>query len=73
MAQLKGIVAVAVYTLVVSLAFWFVVKAVMGLRVSKEEEIERSRSGRARRRGVRHLFAAHAGDESRSRLRVFLN
>jgi len=39
MAQLKGIVAVAVYTLVVSLAFWFVVKAVMGLRVSKEEEI----------------------------------
>jgi Amt family ammonium transporter len=39
MAQLKGIVAVAAYTLVVSLAFWFVVKAVMGLRVSKEEEI----------------------------------
>ena len=40
MAQLKGILAVAVYTLVVSLAFWLVVKAVMGLRVSKEEEID---------------------------------
>jgi len=40
MAQLKGIVAVGVYTLVVSLAFWFIVKAVMGLRVSKEEEID---------------------------------
>ena len=39
-AQLKGIVAVGVYTLVVSLVFWFLVKAVMGLRVSKEEEIE---------------------------------
>ena len=40
MAQLKGIVAVAVYTLVVSLVFWFLIKAVIGLRVSKEEEIE---------------------------------
>lgn len=40
MAQLKGIVAVAVYTFVVSLIFWFIVKAVMGLRVSKQEEEE---------------------------------
>ena len=40
MAQLKGIVAVAVYTLAVSLVFWFVVKMAMGLRVSKEEEEE---------------------------------
>jgi Amt family ammonium transporter len=40
LAQLKGIAAVAVYTLAVSLVFWLVVKAVMGLRVSKEEEIE---------------------------------
>ena len=39
-AQLKGIGAVAVYTLAVSLAFWFIVKMVMGLRVSKEEELE---------------------------------
>ncbi len=38
MAQLKGIGAVAVYTLTVSLIFWLVVKMVMGLRVSKEEE-----------------------------------
>ena len=39
-AQLKGIVAVAVYTLAVSLVFWYVVKATLGLRVSKEEEEE---------------------------------
>jgi Amt family ammonium transporter len=39
-AQLKGIAAVGVYTLAVSLVFWFIVKAVMGLRVSKAEEEE---------------------------------
>jgi Amt family ammonium transporter len=39
-AQLKGIGAVAVYTLVVSLIFWVVVKMVMGLRVSPQEEEE---------------------------------
>jgi Amt family ammonium transporter len=40
MAQLKGIVAVAVYTLIVSLVFWFIVKAIFGLRVSAKEEEE---------------------------------
>jgi Amt family ammonium transporter len=40
LAQLKGIVAVAAYTLGISLAFWFAVKAVLGLRVSKTEELE---------------------------------
>ena len=39
-AQLKGIVAVGVYTLVVSLIFWYAIKAIFGLRVSKEEEEE---------------------------------
>jgi Amt family ammonium transporter len=39
-AQLKGIGAVAVYTLVVSLIFWYAIKATLGLRVSKEEEEE---------------------------------
>ena len=39
-AQLKGIGAVAIYTLAISLAFWLVVKVTMGLRVSKTEEIE---------------------------------
>ncbi len=39
-AQLKGIGAVAVYTLVVSLIFWYAIKATIGLRVSKEEEEE---------------------------------
>jgi Amt family ammonium transporter len=40
MAQLKGIVAVGVYTMVASLVFWYVIKGVFGLRVSKEEEEE---------------------------------
>jgi ammonium transporter, Amt family len=40
LAQLKGIGVVAVYTLAVSLAFWMVVKATLGLRVSKTEELE---------------------------------
>jgi Amt family ammonium transporter len=39
-AQLKGIAIVAAYTLAVSLAFWFLVKTIMGLRVSKAEELE---------------------------------
>ena len=39
-AQLKGIVAVGVYTLVASLVFWYAIKATIGLRVSKEEEEE---------------------------------
>jgi Amt family ammonium transporter len=39
-AQLKGIAAVGAYTLVVSLVFWYAIKATIGLRVSKEEEQE---------------------------------
>ena len=38
--QLKGIIAVGVFTLVASLIFWYIIKAVMGLRVTEEEEIE---------------------------------
>ena len=38
MAQIKGIAAVAVYTLVVSTVFWLLIKYTIGLRVSKEEE-----------------------------------
>lgn len=40
MAQLLGVVAAAVYTLSISLLFWGIIKATMGLRVSPEEEIE---------------------------------
>jgi Amt family ammonium transporter len=40
LAQLKGIGAVAVYTLAISLVFWLAVKATLGLRVSKSEELE---------------------------------
>jgi ammonium transporter, Amt family len=38
--QIKGILAVGVFTLVGSLIFWFIIKAVLGLRVTPEEETE---------------------------------
>jgi Amt family ammonium transporter len=38
--QLKGILAVGVYTLIVSAVVWVIIKAVLGLRVTPEEEIE---------------------------------
>ncbi len=40
MAQLTGVVTVAVFTFTVSLVLWYIIKVTMGLRVSKEEEIE---------------------------------
>ncbi|MBI2095889.1 MAG: ammonium transporter [Candidatus Omnitrophica bacterium] len=40
MAQLTGVVAVAAFVLVASSLAWFVIKAVMGIRVSLHEEIE---------------------------------
>lgn len=40
LAQLKGIAAVGVYTVIVSAICWFVIKYTIGLRVSAEEEIE---------------------------------
>ena len=40
LVQLKGVVTVGVFTFAASMAFWFAVKAVMGLRVSPEEELE---------------------------------
>jgi Amt family ammonium transporter len=40
MAQIQGIVAVGVYTLVASFIFWYVIKALVGLRVGKDEEEE---------------------------------
>ncbi len=36
--QLLGIVAIGAFTFVVSLVVWFVLKAIMGVRVSEEEE-----------------------------------
>ncbi|WP_460272690.1 ammonium transporter [Celeribacter sp. ULVN23_4] len=38
-AQLYGIVVVGVFTFVVSAIVWFILKAIMGIRVSEEEEI----------------------------------
>jgi Amt family ammonium transporter len=40
MAQVIGIVAVAVFTLVASAVAWWLLKATMGIRVSAQEEIE---------------------------------
>jgi Amt family ammonium transporter len=40
LAQLKGIAGVGAYTLIASLVFWFAIKALLGLRVSKQEEEE---------------------------------
>ncbi|KZY45153.1 ammonium transporter [Roseovarius sp. HI0049] len=37
--QITGIIAYGVFTFVASLVLWFILKAVMGLRVSEEEEI----------------------------------
>ena len=37
--QLMGIIAYGVFTFVASLIVWFILKAVMGIRVSEEEEI----------------------------------
>ncbi len=40
MAQLTGVGAVAVFTLIISAAVWWLLKATMGIRVSAQEEIE---------------------------------
>jgi Amt family ammonium transporter len=40
LVQLKGIVAVGVFTSVASVVFWYAIKLVMGVRVSDEEEFE---------------------------------
>jgi ammonium transporter, Amt family len=39
-AQLKGVAAVGAYTLVASFVFWFAIKMLFGMRVSKVEEEE---------------------------------
>ena len=39
-SQIKGVVAVGVYVVVVSLIVWLVIKSVMGLRVEEDEERE---------------------------------
>ena len=66
LAQLKGIAAVAVYTLAVSLIFWFAIKATLGLRVSKEEEMEGLDVGE-------HGEVAYVGFGKTSRGRSHLN
>ena len=38
-AQITGILAIGVFTFVVSLVVWYILKAVMGIRVGEEEEI----------------------------------
>lgn len=38
--ELKGVVAVGLFTFIISLIVWYIIKATMGLRVSEEEEVE---------------------------------
>lgn len=38
-SQITGIIGVGVFTFVVSIIFWLIIKAVIGVRVSEEEEI----------------------------------
>jgi Amt family ammonium transporter len=40
LVQIKGIVAVGLFSFGLSLAFWYAIKLAMGVRVSEEEEIE---------------------------------
>jgi len=40
LAQLTGVVAVGVFVVISSVIFWGIIKATVGLRVSREEEIE---------------------------------
>jgi ammonia channel protein AmtB len=39
-SQLYGLIAILVWTFVVSFIVWLIIKAVMGIRVSEEEEYE---------------------------------
>ncbi len=40
LAQIKGIVAVGLFTFAISFAVWYVLKLIMGLRVSEQEEYD---------------------------------
>jgi Amt family ammonium transporter len=40
MIQIKGIVATAIYVVLASIIFWAIIKATIGMRVSREEELE---------------------------------
>jgi Amt family ammonium transporter len=40
LVQLKGVLVVGVFTVTVSLVFWYAIKLAMGLRVSEDEETE---------------------------------
>ena len=40
LVQLKGVIAVGVFTFIVSMIVWYIIKAVLGIRVSPEEETE---------------------------------
>lgn len=40
MVQLKGVIMVGLFTFIISLVVWYIIKAIFGVRVSAEEEIE---------------------------------
>jgi len=40
LVQLKGVIMVGAFTFILSLVVWYIIKAVLGVRVSAEEETE---------------------------------
>ena len=60
LAQLTAVVGVGAFTFIVALAFWYVIKLVMGLRVSREEEL-------------RGLDIGEHGMEAYAGFQIFLN
>ncbi|MCP4374632.1 MAG: ammonium transporter, partial [bacterium] len=60
MAQLMGVVGVGVFTFAVSFVVWYIIKATLGIRVSREEE-------------VRGLDLGEHGMEAYAGFQVFLN
>ena len=38
-AQILGIISIFAFTFIASLVVWFILKAIMGIRVTEEEEI----------------------------------
>ena len=61
MPQLIGVVAVGAFVFIVSIAGWAIIKAMVGLRVSRDEELEGPRHRRARQLRLPRLPDRHGG------------
>jgi Amt family ammonium transporter len=59
LVQLKGVIYVGVFTLVVSIIFWLAIKYTLGIRVSAEEELEGLDKGEHGNEAYPDFVAAH--------------